>query len=85
MQDTIFTTDNLISAVDIFGVKGIVSSCSDVSKDGGLGCAKGWMGAAAVFDPTGLLTIATAFMQPHCPSGLSQTSLDIESESELNA
>ena len=57
--------DSVLNAIDIFDIKGIVGGCSNTS-DGGLGCATAVIGTLSNFDPTGLLTIASAFMQPVC-------------------
>jgi hypothetical protein len=60
--------DTLVSAVDFLGVKGMITSCNSetTSKDGGISCAKGVLGAASNFDPTGLLTIGAAFLFDTC-------------------
>jgi hypothetical protein len=58
-------SDKLIDTVDVLGVKGVVKSCSDTS-DGGLKCAKGIVNSLEAFDPTGLLTIVSAFLEPVC-------------------
>jgi hypothetical protein len=57
---------SLISAVDIFGVKGMVDSCSNTTEDKGLGCGKAVVESLSTIDPTGLLTIASAFIHPTC-------------------
>ena len=44
----------------------MVKSCGDVSADGGLGCAKSVVEGLSAFDPTGIMTIAAAFMHPSC-------------------
>jgi hypothetical protein len=59
-------TDAMIDTLDIFGVKAIVKGCGNTKSDGGLACAKGVTDTLATFDPTGLLTIASAFMHPSC-------------------
>jgi hypothetical protein len=55
----------VLDTVDILGVKGMVSSCSNIT-DGGLSCAKSVVEGISTFDPTGILTIAAAFMHPEC-------------------
>jgi hypothetical protein len=58
-------TDKLIDTVDVIGVKGMMEDCSDTS-DGGFNCAKSIIGGLEAFDPTGLLTIVSAFLEPVC-------------------
>jgi len=58
--------ESLIDKFDVFGVGGIVKSCKDTKSDGGLACAQGVVEGLADFDPTGLLTIAAAFIKPSC-------------------
>lgn len=54
---------DVISAVDVFNVSGIKANCDGNNP---LGCAKNVMAGFSSFDPTGVLTIATAFMHPTC-------------------
>lgn len=58
----------LANALDIFGVQSIVADCKSAKKNdnAAVACAKAWANAAAVVDPTGLMTIAATFMQPTC-------------------
>jgi hypothetical protein len=49
---------------DVFGVSGIVDNCRDSDKKAE--CAKAIVSTASTFDPTGLLTIAAAFVHPTC-------------------
>jgi len=59
--------DKLADAVDIFNVKGIMTECKDTTTEAGsISCASNIMSGLAAFDPTGLLTIANAFMKPTC-------------------
>jgi hypothetical protein len=55
----------VLDTIDIFGVQNMAKSCSNVS-DGGLSCAKSVVEGLAGFDPSGILTIAAAFMHPTC-------------------
>ena len=71
-------TDSVIDTVDVLGVKGIVSSCSDVKSDGGLSCGKGVVDALSNFDPTGILSIVSAFMQPTCDVPVSKPVFEID-------
>lgn len=62
-----FSVDTLVSAVDVFGIKNMVNDCKDTSTTNGqVACAKTFISAAAVVDPTGLFTIAATFMKPTC-------------------
>lgn len=56
----------VLDAFDTFGVQSVFKQCSDPESDGGLGCAKSIMEGMSNFDPTGILTIASAFMYPEC-------------------
>jgi hypothetical protein len=58
-------SDSMIDSIDVLGVGDMVRGCQDVS-DGGLNCAKGIVEGLSGFDPTGILTIASAFMHPTC-------------------
>ena len=58
--------DTIVSAVDIFNINGITDGCQDTSTDGGVKCARNVVQGLSVFDPTGVLTIAAAFMHPKC-------------------
>jgi len=58
--------DNLVGSLDVLGIQDMVNSCSDVSKDKGLGCGKSIVEGLSTFDPTGLMTISSAFMHPSC-------------------
>jgi len=59
--------DKITDAVDIFNVKGIMTECKDTTTEAGsISCASNIMSGLAAFDPTGLLTIANAFMKPTC-------------------
>ena len=59
--------NSLVNAVDIFGVKGMVTSCKDTSStNSAIECAKSVMDGASSIDPTGILTVAAAFMKPVC-------------------
>jgi hypothetical protein len=59
-------TDSVIDTVDVLGIKGVVTSCSNTASDKGLGCAKGVVDLLSTFDPTGLFSIVSAFIQPIC-------------------
>ena len=54
-----------------FMLNGALEDCKDSVSDNGnvnadIACARGIIDTAATFDPTGILTIASAFMQPVC-------------------
>jgi vacuolar-type H+-ATPase subunit F/Vma7 len=68
----VITSSEVVGAFDILGVTSIASTCKNAKADKGLGCAKSWMQAAANFDPTGILTIASAFMYPRCRTSLAE-------------
>jgi hypothetical protein len=55
----------ILDTIDVLGVGNVVNSCKDTS-DGGLGCGKAIVDSLSAFDPSGLLTIASAFMHPSC-------------------
>lgn len=56
----------IVDTIDVLGVGNVAKSCSDTGADGGLGCGKAIVESLAAFDPSGLLTIAAAFMHPSC-------------------
>lgn len=60
------TEDSVLSSIDIFNVSGIVQDCKDNSSDAGLKCATTVVQSLSGLDPTGILTIAGAFMNPVC-------------------
>lgn len=66
IDTTEFDQNRLLAAVDIFSIKDVVDNCQNTTADGGLACATKVVGTLANFDPTGLLTIAGAFMHPIC-------------------
>jgi len=57
--------NKILESVDIFGIKDIVEGCQNI-KDGGAACARSVVGSISTFDPTGILTIAAAFIHPSC-------------------
>ncbi len=56
----------MISSVDIFGISGIIDGCKNTNEDGGLACGKAVVETASTLDPTGILSIAAAFIHPEC-------------------
>ena len=54
---------DLVKAVDVFEISSIVENCSS---NKAVECAKSVLNTAKMFDPTGLLTIATTFVHPSC-------------------
>jgi hypothetical protein len=54
----------ILKKFDIFGISEIVTNCGDIDKK--IECAQSVVSTASNFDPTGLLTIAAAFMHPTC-------------------
>jgi len=67
-QNTVdINEDTLVNAVDVFNVKGIMTECKDTGDEkGAISCASSVLSGLSTFDPTGLLTIANAFMKPSC-------------------
>ena len=55
--------NNIVNTLDVFDVRHIVNNCSKKKK---VECAQSCLDTAKNFDPTGLLTIARAFVQPSC-------------------
>jgi Zn ribbon nucleic-acid-binding protein len=56
-----------VAALDVTGISSLGDSCGDTSTENGrIGCASAVIGVLANFDPTGLLGIASALMQPIC-------------------
>lgn len=74
------TAESLVESLDVFGIVGIAKSCS--SGDG-LNCAKSVLTSLKSFDPTGLLTIATTFMQPVCSVPMYANSNSIENSESV--
>jgi hypothetical protein len=59
--------DTITDSLDVFNAKGIMTSCDNTSEEGAaLDCAANIVGGLSAIDPTGLLTIASAFMHPVC-------------------
>jgi hypothetical protein len=57
----------VLDTIDVIGVGNIINECKNTrAQNGVLNCAKAVVDSAATFDPTGLLTIASAFMHPSC-------------------
>lgn len=81
-KPSFLTEEKLISAVDVFNIKGIVDGCKDTSnKNKAVACAKSVLNTASTFDPTGALSIAAAFMHPACPS--IKTNAEVDALAEL--
>jgi len=60
-------TNKLEDTLDFFDIGVITKTCSsDVSQDKGIYCAKSIVESLSTFDPTGIMTIASAFMHPSC-------------------
>jgi hypothetical protein len=57
--------DTVVDTVDILNISGSIEACSNTS-DGGLNCAKNVLSSLSLFDPTGVLSVASAFIQPKC-------------------
>ena len=61
--------------LDVLGVGSIVENCRDSSK--GAECAKSSLETAANFDPSGLLTIAAAFVHPTCEISSNEERIEV--------
>ena len=55
--------NNIVDSLDVFDVKNIVNSCG---KKKTIECVQNCLDTSINFDPSGLLTIARAFVQPSC-------------------
>jgi hypothetical protein len=68
--------NNIVNTLDIFDVRNIVNNCKKKKK---VECVQSCLDTAINFDPTGLLTIARAFVQPSCsiPTTSFQSSLPV--------
>lgn len=55
-----------LEVFDILAIRNIITTLNSCSENQGLDCAKGVLGAIALFDPTGIAVIAKAFMYPDC-------------------
>jgi hypothetical protein len=79
----------VLDTIDILGVQGMVKSCQDTKSDGGLSCAKSVVEGLSGFDPTGILTIAAAFMHPVCDVPVSKPAnvvvADLEADTTFEA
>lgn len=73
------------STIDVVNIQGSIKACSDLSDDG-LNCAKNVISGLSTFDPTGLLGIASSFMQPVCdvPATLPPIDPEVEKAMLLN-
>lgn len=59
--------NNLFKSLDVLGALKIKESCTDVgSKNKAENCSQAIVESLSTFDPTGLLTIASAFIHPTC-------------------
>jgi hypothetical protein len=59
--------DTLVGAVDIFNVSGTANPCQyNASESNAIECAKNVLQGGTGIDPTGILTVASAFMHPIC-------------------
>jgi hypothetical protein len=62
-----YDENNLLAAVDVFSIQGTVTSCQDTSDSAkAMDCGKAVVDGLSNFDPTGVLTIAGAFMHTVC-------------------
>jgi len=64
------TVQKVVDAVDVFNIKGAIEACSNTEADKGIKCAQTILRSVAMVDPTGILTIAAAFVHPSCPDPL---------------
>jgi len=63
-EEPIDNTQRLINALDVFNIQGTVKDCK--SGQTPAACAEDIVSTLSSFDPTGLLTIASAFIKPKC-------------------
>jgi hypothetical protein len=60
-------SDILIKTVDIFNVKGISENCSKTkNKKDSIACTINILKGLSTFDPTGIITVTSAFIKPSC-------------------
>ena len=62
-KSSIPSVPDLVKAIDEFEISNIAENCSSKKA---VKCAKSVLNTAKMFDPTGLLIIATTFVQPSC-------------------
>jgi len=56
-----------VDSLDVLGIKDTVNDCGKVTDtNSGIQCASDILNAVAMVDPTGLASMAAAFMQPVC-------------------
>jgi len=56
-----------IESLDVLGIGSIKSSCTGIQDtNGGIACAQSVVNTISTVDPTGLMGLASAFMQPLC-------------------
>jgi len=63
-EDPTDDTQKLINALDVFNVQGTIKDCK--TRHTPAACAEDIVSTLSSFDPTGLLTIASAFIKPKC-------------------
>jgi len=63
-QDPTNDVQKLANAVDIFNIQGTIKDCKGGQTPAA--CAEDIVDTLSTFDPTGLLTIASAFIKPKC-------------------
>ena len=86
-QQSSVSEDSLISSVDIFNVSGMIADCKSASSSEGnaIQCAKTIMTGASAIDPTGILTVAAAFMHPVCEVTTQVYKIDPQIEKAVKA
>jgi hypothetical protein len=67
---------SIAAKLDMFGGVNIYDKCRDKKNNTGEGCAKAALEFASMFDPTGLLQIAAAFVLPTCNADPISTNTD---------
>lgn len=60
------TNERDLAMLDFTNIANTVDACMNIHKHGSLKCAKESMGVVSLFDPTGLISLASSFMHPHC-------------------
>lgn len=65
------SVSKLVDSLDVFNTKSLKKDCAKgAGHNSAINCAKIIMENLSMIDPTGLLTIAGAFMQPRCDNFL---------------
>jgi len=69
-SDDLINTDDIVDVIDVIGITSAINACDKAVNNGSdentVNCVKSSLETAAMFDPTGLVSLASAFIYPVC-------------------